>query len=99
MFPDDVVNSNVRNKAIAPGLPRLLSILFKHLSLLEAFNISKFKSKKLFNREIVEISLGLLIFIRNLAVFIVLIADGDYLISSLFKIFLLISLFSFTLNI
>ena len=64
------------NKAIGPKLTSLLSLPFPYLDLSAFLKPSKLRSKYLFNKLITESSLGILIYIWLLGVYVVELLAG-----------------------
>ena len=87
-FPELVVNLKLLNEAIPARLINILSSVFTYLLMVAAWSTSKFKSRQLFNKELRESSRGMLIYIRESAVFVVLISLGLYCMYSPFRILL-----------
>ena len=78
-------------KAIGPKLTNPTSLPFAYLLPVAACNTSNFESRKLYDKEITESSLALLIVISELAVFVVIISLDEYRIKSPFEMLLLSS--------
>ena len=76
-FPLLVVNLQLFNIAMNPRIISPVAIPPAYLLPLAACNTSKFKSRKLFNKEMIESSLGILIYNRELALFMTLIFDSE----------------------
>ena len=98
-LPELAVSLKLLNKVIIARLTNHISSPSTYLLLVPAWSTSKFKSRKLFNREIGETSQGKLNFIRELAVCIMTFSDGEYRLWSHFRIFLSVRYFSLSLKI
>ena len=77
-FPELDVKSYLLYKAIGPKLINLISLVSTFLLPVAACNTSEFRSNQLSNKEFTLSSLGILIYVLELGVFIVLFYLGLY---------------------